>query len=851
MMIEQEIPMNKHHKLILLVEDDAEFYERMIYLLQNEGYFVIHVTNKEDALEALKRYHFHLMVVDLRLHRDDPQGNEKNQDGMELIDYVKENYEDGTLASIMFTSYPSVEVAQKLVSDEKVLRYIIKEEGYQDILLATIKMYYKKKARINFNLDYSLGSRGRLQKIASYVQENDSGLQSIPLENLMQQIYDLMGRIFRHWQKINLQYLTPGLTGASIARVQPSGAGGLGQPYAVKIGRVDKMQTENERYEKNVEGILSANAVTRSEAQFTHNLGAISYSFGQNDEGNALHEFDKFYSGRSPELICNSLERLLFTNCRPWYEHTKSDFHDITALYYDAFQLTKERLNEAMRDLVPEFTPDEPYLHVEKDAQKIFAFNPVYWLDTHEHVREIFTTTCITHGDLTGRNIMVDLDNTITRTDEETKAEIRYHKFWLIDFYRTRSSHIMRDLVIMETDIKYRLMQISNGGDFLKFERLLGASREQNPHLPFTADMQKAFIVIRLLRKMALRLSPRGTNREKRKEFYLSLLMGTLNVIRLRHIDMDKKLLALQSASNICQHIDSLNNSPTNAIPELDTWTRKLDSTQIVMDITETQEAVKDGTVDTQQVQEFVDLLQSKRLMLYIGNGIPGVSNWHGIDEFAKRIGKEVDFLGDSVRMAFSRYVSRYSRADLINRLLDYYAELEAPAHINAIPRLPWNGIYSNNHHTMLEESFTEQGIAVMPIVEQTDLLDRSKVQKIYKMHGSLDVDYRWRDASLLPITQEDFSSPASLNRVAAFEHHLKANMSNDRTLLVLHPGQDDLRTMSAWQMMTDNAYDIRIVEEGLKEEDIIYLKPRLKFVDIAPAKLLDYMVGLQADSRG
>ena len=133
---------------------------------------------------------------------------------------------------------------------------------------------------------------------------------------------------------------------------------------------------------------------------------------------------------------------------------------------------------------------------------------------------------------------------------------------WLIDFYRTYKSHILRDFVILETDIKYRLMSLLSLTDFciLKKHCCKPIDKISHPFCPphFLKMRAKAAEVIFALRQLAHRYA-QGFNTqqyEARKEYLLSQLMGTLNVVRLRHISENRKLQAMHSAVMMCEELD-------------------------------------------------------------------------------------------------------------------------------------------------------------------------------------------------------------------------------------------------------------------------------------------------------
>jgi hypothetical protein len=167
--------------------------------------------------------------------------------------------------------------------------------------------------------------------------------------------------------------------------------------------------------------------------------------------------------------------------------------------------------------------------------------NPRLARNSSENV--LLVNLCITH-DLTGRNIMVDK-----------------HKCWLIDFFRTYQP-ILRDFVILETDIKYRLMPRQDMGDFLRIEEALFEIPYPTSKLSHPEGMEpealKAVQVITSIRAFANHIS-RGlsTLQQNYREYLLSLLI-TLNVVRLRHIDPDRKLQAIRSAAMICAALNRM-----------------------------------------------------------------------------------------------------------------------------------------------------------------------------------------------------------------------------------------------------------------------------------------------------
>jgi ActR/RegA family two-component response regulator len=530
-----------HVKRILLVEDLDQFYIPIQRWLKDEGYHVILTNSFGDALAAIDEQHFHLAIVDIRLVDHDPS----NEEGMDLLLKIEERQLNKIMPCIVLTAYENVNNILVATQERQVARYIQKSTGYRSKLLAAIRELFNEKIKINFNLIYDVGSVELVSDVAVDVNWSMSIKPDILM--LAEQVRDLFGKLFVDAKRVHIAKLKPGLTGAAVIRVQPTWDHGLGPAFVAKIGREDKVRTEAERYEKYVRRYLPPNTIAQiKDVAFTRHVGALLYTFTENDMV-PLREFDEFYYEGDAQTISNSLRNLFETTCQWWYDARERKIQDLQELYYKAFHLEQNKLIQRIQVVLPRFDPEAETFRF--DHVPIEAINPIAWLKKHRQEYIMPTYTCITHGDLTGRNIMVDQTG----------------KCWLIDFYRTYESHILRDFVILETDVKYRLMKTPLLEQFLRMEEALLSTdetgEEATVNLNISRDMRKAAAVINMLRSMAYEFVSGGFRakyQESRREYLLSLLMTTLNVVRLRHIEEERKFQAMLSAALICSELDKL-----------------------------------------------------------------------------------------------------------------------------------------------------------------------------------------------------------------------------------------------------------------------------------------------------
>ena len=102
--------MNK----ILIVDDEKKMRHILQIMLEQKGYRTEQAANGEEALELIKKYHYAMVITDLKM---------PVMDGMTLIREIKKI--DPDYPVIVLTAYGSIESAAEAM-DEGALYYITK-----------------------------------------------------------------------------------------------------------------------------------------------------------------------------------------------------------------------------------------------------------------------------------------------------------------------------------------------------------------------------------------------------------------------------------------------------------------------------------------------------------------------------------------------------------------------------------------------------------------------------------------------------------------------------------------------------------------------------------------------------
>ena len=681
-----------HERKILLVEDLEQFYTPIMRWLKEDGYRVRLATSRKEAQSALESDHFHMGLIDIQL----VDGDERNEDGLLLLEDIDKMGLTNHFPTIILTAHGNKDRVLRAFRDLGVSGFIEKKPGFRRELLDEVERVFQEEVRIKFDLAYSENAEQIFREVAQDV--NWSMATAPPSAILAPQIQDLFGRLFADADRVHVAKLQPGLTGAAVVRVQPTYTnGGTGRSYVAKIGRKDKVETESDRYETNVVRFLPVNTVGHMGVEYSRHIGALLYTLAENENAR-LVEFDEYYYQAEPDEIIESLNNLFQKTCKNWYESRQLEMGDIRQLYYDAFRMDETKLVNRIQIVLPDFDPSAETFRFSPDELPLR--NPVAWLRLYRDELVMPVNQCITHGDLTGRNIMVD----------ETG------KCWLIDFYRTYRSHILRDFMVLETDIVYRLLPLLSMVDFLKMqETLMEADRTgMLPVLPaeLTSEVHKAIQVVFALRQMAhsFARSVNGSVETARKEHLASVLMGTLNVVRLRHIEEQRKLQAMHSAVLIVGELDRLaGRIPTGTLADM---FDSASQTKPVMPMEDSGFYAPALALATAQQRFLADQMVAGKVMLFLGSDVPKGGPWPNEGHLAQSLMKEIDYtsVGDEkAQKLFAFYMNKMGdRHTLIDRHIEYYKQATRPKLFRRIAKLNWTAVFTTLQHEFLRRSICQ-----------------------------------------------------------------------------------------------------------------------------------------------
>lgn len=368
--------------------------------------------------------------------------------------------------------------------------------------------------------------------------------------------------------------------------------------------------------------------------------------------------------------------------------------------------------------------------------------------------------------------------------------------------------------------------------------------------LNLSAEVIKAIKVVLALRRIG-RTVAGGTGyfQHSRKEYLLSLLMATLNVVRLRHIEEERKLHAMLAAAMICDQLDRLaERKPVRQI-------RLVENVPLALQIS-APESIH-PTVNfkvTAQQKYLAERLNVGELILFIGSAAPFGSDWPTTEKLARQIMQEIDYPHSSENSAarlFAIFQNQIgTRKYLIDKLGGYFEQNQRPHFFNQIAAFAWSIIFTTNQHTYLEDSYKTKQKPYIPIVSEAQRVEPLQGTPIYKLHGCLSKTYRHEPATTLPITEIDYRNPDTELRLQQLLGKLIQELSEGKSLLMVYATKEELNRAIEWrQGLGDSDLIWAAGSDFSEDEQDLYRRYRLRILPDDPSNLLSVFSTLTQQS--
>ncbi len=533
---------------ILIVDNLSVWCEELVEILQGHGYYADSVSTIADALKHLSESFYHVLVADIRMQDTD----QSNIDGLTLLAELEKSGLSEATKVIMLSAYGTLEQMSEAFANHRVANFLSKNQFSQKTFLQSIEQVFSKEVKINLALEILSQTGSSLKQAVLNLDVDRTRIkQDTPLqEQLANELEDLLCRLFYQTNGILVRPVTSGKSGTGVLRVQPFYSNkGIGQEVIVKFGDAQKIQEECHNFKEYVEPFIGGGRSTavRDVRRTTH-LGGIIYTFLGTDS-QELKDFVDFYTSASVTQITDALDRLFRETCGTWYANRHRQLLDLKADYQRLIGYTPIALDQIRSKQLKSVRGKQKLRFTSLSSQRNFT-NPLLVIDDTSLARN--TYACTTHGDFNPHNLLVDNTGHI----------------WLIDFQGTGLSHILRDVAMMDSAIRFQLLAENAAsleeryfleevlfGDIQRFSQV-----EQLADTIPTGNQEiaKAYATVVHLRRLAYRLIGLDQQSEIQgdiSEYYIALFYTALNTLQFFSLSLTQREHALLSASLLADRL--------------------------------------------------------------------------------------------------------------------------------------------------------------------------------------------------------------------------------------------------------------------------------------------------------
>jgi DNA-binding response OmpR family regulator len=537
--------MDKQQR-ILIVDDLEHWREELVETLERGGFHADSAPTASEALKLLDENYYHLLVIDIRLVESD----QNNTEGIDMLRELDKRGLSEATKVIMLSAYGTKEHMRTSFREHKVMDFLSKDEFNNQVFLENVRQVFSQKMNINLTLEI-LWQPGNLaeQAVLNLIVDGTRIRKGTPLQSqLAAELEDLLCRLFYQARSVLVRPLAQGRSGTGVLRVQPFyAAKGGGHEVVVKFGGFNPIEEEYNNFKEYVQPFVGGGRnTTVHDLRRTPHLGGIIYSLlGASID--QLEDFASFYRRSDVSRISNALDRLFGDTCKGWYaNHGHLQPLDLTAEYQRLFQYTPEKLEQVVAEQLKAVQGKQKLYFKHLKDERPFT-NPVLATAGLFLVRP--TYVCTTHGDFNQHNLLVDSTRHV----------------WLIDFQGTGPSHILRDVSMLDSAIRFQLLTAEEAtlDERLHMEEALCSIEhfnqvEQLANRLSTGNqaLAKAYATIVHLRTWARKLVEQNPS-DDMSEYYIALLYNALSTIRFTSsLPTGQREHALLSASLLADQLE-------------------------------------------------------------------------------------------------------------------------------------------------------------------------------------------------------------------------------------------------------------------------------------------------------
>jgi anti-anti-sigma factor len=357
----------------------------------------------------------------------------------------------------------------------------------------------------------------------------------------------IMRNIYSDCSSIHVKLLTGGYSAKTFLINGFDFSGKRIIPTVLKLGSLDLIKREVDRYNEFVQRFILNNSVSVLGSFYFGNFGGVRYNFvGITGPESKLRWLRLYYQEKPIDEFLELMKKIFTGILLPWYGQPRLELiypykeHDPTKVFFP--HIEQEALN------VLGISSDEEKIYI--NAIERDVVNP-YWYLKHKY-KEYQNNSklwykCISHGDLNLQNILIDESNNI----------------YVIDFSETKIRNAVSDFARIEPIVRIENVRIESDEDIknlLEFEQGLLYPDKLNERPMFTYNgndpmVEKAYHVVCQLRDYANTVT---LFEYDLIPYLLAILEWTLPIVCYKGVDVIRMKYSAYSSALMCEKIIEL-----------------------------------------------------------------------------------------------------------------------------------------------------------------------------------------------------------------------------------------------------------------------------------------------------
>lgn len=445
---------------LLLVDNHPEYLFSTAEILRLSQFDVITASSVADAQARLADSYVHLGIFDLRLSNND---DETDMSGLELA-------QQSGVPTIVLTAYPTIETAVRAFKLEgnAAIDYVDKEDGVEKLIEA-IERAFKKHLSINWELAIDWQSVNNFAQLACLCQP---GLPAAHLSARTSELTDLFCILFAEYRQITIGEPLSQQNGRVVLPVFAYDAAGVVSRFLVSCGSRADTKAEKERYGQYLANRAGFQYVGRQISAMTLHFGANAFPFlaGSLD---AVESFKTVYHGRSTTAVLITIDHLYEEHLGELYTSGRQNLSDAERMQFfkdwlpsvwDA-ALVEQKIGaiaqQAEANQLVRWQLNGLHLKIQFDQGRALTLpHPGLFMRNGRFRFDGEMTRGIAHGRVTGDTILVDASGA----------------GWVVDFSHVGRAPLLIDFVLLETAVKYDLLENGTIEDRLQLWQCLIAT---------------------------------------------------------------------------------------------------------------------------------------------------------------------------------------------------------------------------------------------------------------------------------------------------------------------------------------------------------------------------------------